>query len=151
MEKINGEYNRVYHWSKHKNLIIDANLTPISQDGAVALIRLLEDKINENAGFNRFHSKISFTRKYGCAKLWSNEICLPKYILPESTNTLIGYLRVGLVIHEFAHLMAYSMFRSYKHDRNFVTVLDSLLTFWNDNMRVENIDKTISGCKVIYS
>lgn len=150
MEKINGEYNRVYHWSKCKDLIEASNLTPINHENAIVLIRLLEDEIDKNSGFNRIgRCKVNFTRKYGCAKLRTWELCLPKDILPESTYTPIGYLRVGLVIHEFAHLVAYKMFKTYKHDRNFVIVLDSLLKYWSDNIRVNTIDKTISGCKIL--
>jgi hypothetical protein len=49
-----------------------------------------------------------------------------------------GYLRIGVVIHEFAHFVAMAYYQDNKHGRKFVYCQDEILKFWNKNIRIEN-------------
>lgn len=143
MEKFPGEYKRVYFWSKRKNLIRKANMTPITQEDAISLIRLVEEGyglLNHNA-FGK--TKVVFNRNSsGRAHYRTWTIILPSKSLPEEYSDPKRYftispcelLRVGVVLHEISHLAAFKAFKSRLHDKLFVKMFDDILEYWEKNI-----------------
>jgi len=146
MKKIRGEYTRVSHWSCKKDIIDEANKTPINIPDALALVRLLEDEfLSINMGDM---PKINVRFKlgaYGMAYYGYWKLVLPATELPYYGHKPIGYLRVGVVIHEVAHLVAFKGFRERNHGKLFVDCLDMLMEYWYSSIRIEQSTLKAAG------
>jgi len=152
LERFPGEYRRVYFWSKRKDLIRKTNMTSISKENAISLIRLIEEAygINNHNAFG--NAKIVFKKRTcGFARYSAWTIGLPSKEVPQSYLNPDNYyniypcdkLRVGVVLHEMAHLATYKAFRMGKHSRQFVEMFDDILEFWEKQIL---LDKEMIAC-----
>ena len=120
---IDGEYDCVAAASSNPALLALAHKVPVSKETAEQLINLFLPGI-----------AIHYRGYKGRAGS-SSGISLPA---PDnkwtSTDTVVGTLRAGIVLHEVAHLLQYAKSNRWAHDQEFTTILDriiaSTILFW---------------------
>lgn len=113
--RINGEYSRVSQLTSQYELLTRAHQTIIMREDAKALVELLSSGV-----------KVRFRGYKGHADLNKRTIALPSEGPSRVSNlsgTMVGKLRVGIVLHELAHIR----YGVGGHDGGFVEVLDQLL------------------------
>ena len=98
-----------------------AHRTPMVPEDARALVDLLSGHFGIAAPQVRFR-----VRSYGKAGPLGRYIVLPRERMRPASGA-IGYLRVGIVVHEFAHILARLLHGRVEHGLQFVQVLDAVL------------------------
>ena len=149
---IPGEYARVSQWSKERDLLRIAHVTPINVLDTTALLKKMA------ARYGLPQLKITW-RKGKCVghggidKDFNPHITLPTSVYePTFEHSPCERLRVGIILHEFAHILQYMKainaffedgdvmpnenpycYISRKvggHGLNFVSIFDKLLLEW---------------------
>ena len=116
---VDGEYQRVAQWSSRKDLLEKAHSTPCTMVQAKALLDILS---KENGV--RVHIRWRSGMGRGRAYCQSGMISLPTRVLQRGEQGRACKLRVGLVLHEPAHIVAGPR---HAHDRHYVRTLDRIL------------------------
>lgn len=132
-----GEYNSVYSFSMNKERMVRAHQTPCDFELALTLVTLMHCEFNSQyVSHPEIPPKVYFRRdKRGYKRSWARInlktgrkiICLPHeklMLTPEHVNPA-GKLRVGVVVHEFCHLLTWR--KSDAHGRLFTITFDELL------------------------
>jgi hypothetical protein len=111
---ISGEYDCVSKKTRHFDILRDAHRRSISRGDALALCELLRPSV-----------AVKFIGYRGRAHIRKNAISLPVVGWGHRTNggPGVGSLRVGIVLHELAHLR----YGKSGHGVGFVACLDRLL------------------------
>lgn len=144
-----GEYQHVLNRTTREAALVHAHRIPISRGDALWLVKQLAARFEVEQPVVRFSSKKGRAGKRflgadgrvrrgvrgedlasGVARR-VNYISLPGRILDVRDGEWYGYLRVGLVLHEFAHLLA--MARGHTcahHGPEFVQALDDVLDYF---------------------
>lgn len=152
--KIPGEYARVSQRSSVKHLLRRAHRQPITVDEAKRLISqvllrygIMEDRVRQ---VWRAGGRGKVVHRNSTLMPWQCTLTLPNTPLT-TPDKPVGQLRVGLVLHELAHILEYwdhyqearqlgydsirLLFptRNFYHGWNFVGILDRLLKrFYNE-------------------
>lgn len=130
---VKGEYPQVSKWSQQKILLRKAHNMPITRKAAKALISALTQA--HALPFTIDVSFIDAERGFGGFDGAGNAVIgLPAAPLPKAYADPAPYLRMGIVLHEFAHVLKIyreDQERGYEytdaHSKEFVNVLDELL------------------------
>ncbi len=123
---IDGEYVGVTQRSRQPNLLRHAHQTPTVPEEARVLVQILAEHFNIPAPAVRFR-----VRSYGRARRTQYDILLPRERMRPGNSPTIGHLRVGIVLHEFAHLLHHKRcpdIRCLDHGLEFCRILDEVLT-----------------------
>lgn len=138
-----GEYPGVAEMSMNLDRLRRAHVTPCDHALAYLLVAIMHNAHKDQYIYGGPAPVIKFRRdKRGFKRSWARSkpngmkrLCLPHEDLiynPITCRNPNGYLRVGVVIHEYAHLL--TMKSGELHGRAFVIVLDQLLfeteTYW---------------------
>lgn len=119
--QIPGEYQRVSEWSTQYFRLSQAHSTPITRENAYELIKKLALRYSIK---NLLVEWIAGRFKGRGGKKKGR----PFVQLPTEAGSGVGYLRVGLVLHEFAHVIRETSANpGMPHGREFVATLDKLL------------------------
>lgn len=141
-----GEYSKVCKLTRNLALLLSAHETPCNQDEAKALIETVARKYGLQVSAVRFKEGVRGWAYYKSQSL----------SLPASAGKGFGRLRVGIVLHEIAHLITRKKIGiplrvggmklrrktgEESHGTVFVSVLDDLLQGWSDgSLYTEEID-----------
>lgn len=120
VQQISGEYAMVARRSRNYALLKDLHETPCGQQVAKALIENISREFGVKVSAIRFKE---WTR--GRAYYKTSSLCLPA-----TPGKGFGYLRIGIVLHEIAHLIAFHRFRERAHRAPFIKTLDFLVQDW---------------------
>lgn len=116
--QIRGEYKRVSCLTRLPIIMAEANSTLIVVTESYALL----EKLKLEFPCVPFETNLSTKDQRGHASIWQGRISLP------IGN---GQIRIGLVLHEFAHIYHGSMgIGGSGHGPEFVECLDRILEFW---------------------
>lgn len=153
MKYFNGEYKSVIDASINSERLKLAHQTPCDVATAYFLIAIchkaagLDDKHTPLVKFRKPRAGKSRARGWGGRRAvmneaqsfshWRGYISLPETPCPkESVENPFGYLRVGLVLHEYAHALEILKFGDTNHGPRFTTILDKLVydtqQYWNN-------------------
>lgn len=147
MTKIAGEYDCVAAQSINPERLRRAHQTPCTADMAYFLIAVMHDKLfGQTSPTPRVRMRAPRAGKH-VARGWGGAIKTKSgtsrgYVsLPETPydplkdKTPFGKLRVGLVLHEYAHAVEVLRYGKTNHEPRFTLILDSLLyeseQFWS--------------------
>lgn len=119
--KIGGEYPRISQKTSCYEDLDRLHGTPITQADALDLIQHLAQKFQVQVG------KVMFKPRHKGRAMWlTRNIILPS--VPKCDTRRVGFLRTGIVVHEFCHLLALN--RGCKtHGDVFVKALDELVLY----------------------
>lgn len=118
---IGGEYTRISQKTAYYELLDRLHDTSISQAAAIALVQDLARTFQVNVGTVTFKP-----RHKGRAMYRTNNIILPA--TPKCDTRRVGFLRTGIVIHEFCHLLALQR-GCRNHGETFIKALDELVLY----------------------
>lgn len=118
--QIHGEYRCVARGTKHPELLDRLHGTGITPDAAADLTRYIVDKFDTCIGLIKFEYR-------HCGRfMWkTRNIILPAQPLTDPQSRY-GRLRVGIVVHEVAHAIAFDR-GCRTHAPAFIEVLDSVM------------------------
>ncbi|WP_224962709.1 SprT-like domain-containing protein [Geomonas subterranea] len=119
--KISGEYTRISQKTAYYDLLDKLHDTPISQGTAIELVQHLAQTFQVNVGkviFKQWHK--------GRAMYRTKNIILPA--TPKQDTRRVGFLRTGIVVHEFCHLLALQR-GCRNHGEVFIKTLDELVLY----------------------
>jgi len=156
---VSGEYNRVALWSHHRDLLDQAHGTPCTPAEAKALIGAMgrHFKCDVEVSFRAGHAGRSwpgrqrlrlpvdslpvdwqtYTERPGCKRM----------VTEGGQPSRIGWLRVGIVLHEYAHCLLRRKMSGVPlseikrqergpHGRLFVRTLDEVLEWWAGRSKI---------------
>lgn len=139
---IPGEYDSVARASLNRDRLRAAHRTPCDASTAYFLIAFLHEKHFPNTPMPEVRLREPIkgktrARGWGGVKIRNGVrrgyVSLPKTPLPTGSSPY-GYLRIGLVCHEYAHTFQVLKFNRTGHDAEFTMILDMLLfetsQFW---------------------
>lgn len=118
-ERLKGlEYANVVAASSWPLGLEIVNEQPLDVDGAMRLVRRLHRE-------QRYHRAldVAFAPPGHYASRGLSFPTVGRIVLPDQAPRL----RVGLVLHEFAHLLSFCDGEQYEHDERFVQTLDALV------------------------
>lgn len=123
--KISGEYTRISQKTAYHDLLDNLHDTPISQGAAIELVQHLAQTYHVNVG------KVIFKPRHkGRAMYRTKNIILPA--TPKQDTRRVGFLRTGIVVHEFCHLLALQR-GCRNHGEVFIRSLDELVLYVSQN------------------
>jgi hypothetical protein len=141
---IPGEYDKVSRQSSAPHRLRLAHQTSCTPENAYFLIAVMHEKYfpGEKAPIVRLRLPIKGkhrARGWGGVKtedgIRRGYISLPKTPMSDQKNPY-GFLRIGLVCHEFAHAFEMLKFNETSHGPRFTVILDTLLKetepFWSE-------------------
>lgn len=116
--RISGEYPRIAQKTSNYELLDRLHDTPITQGAALELIKDITGTFSIKIG------EVKFKPDHNGRAMWkTRNLILPS--TPKNGNRRVGRLRVGIVVHELAHLTAVD--RGCKtHGDAFIKILDEL-------------------------
>ena len=155
-QAVPGEYNKVVAQSADVPALLRAHQTPISRRDAEQMLLRLADRYNVTglrikwgakggrAGVLKFRTNVRAVRAVDGARVRVPVFYVYPYVnLPTQSMTLGGpwwdyfagksLLRVGLVLHEFAHVVVVARDFTGGHGSQFVAALDGLVSEWTIN------------------
>lgn len=75
--------------------------------------------------------RLAVVRDAAGAVVWENRVSLPRQTRAHATPDGPWHgLRVGVVLHEYSHLLDYARRKTTRHDATFTAVLDELVAWW---------------------
>ena len=129
VSQIYGEYAKVSRRTKNYDLLEMLHSTPCTQSEAIAMIESIAKQYGISVSAIRF-------REGSRGRAYYKKFSIT---LPATPGSGFGRLRIGIVLHEIAHLIACK--RGEKaHRQVFVDVLDTLTDEW-----FINNDELLSG------
>jgi len=132
--EIPGEYQKVSRLSRDPHRLQSAHQTPCTQEAAQKIVGIVDDLHDIEVSVVRF-------RERACGRAYYNRALS----LPATPGAGFGCLRVGIVLHELAHLVTWKQYgrpqrragtRRTKrkgaeaHGQVFVSILDDLIEMW---------------------
>jgi hypothetical protein len=140
---IPGEYDSVARQSCNKDRLRKAHETPCTESQAYFLIAIMHEKYFKGQAAPIVRLRAPMKGKKG-ARGWGGVkikdgirrgyISLPKTPMADPKSPW-GFLRIGLVCHEFAHALEMLKFCDTNHGIRFTVILDTLLAeteqFWS--------------------
>ena len=132
-----GEYPQVLHKVKNADRLISLHQTTCNESMARHIIERVRLEFN-----CVFLEKISISPRHRRGRAGSRVILLPSVPLQFSDSCVIGKLRIGLVLHELAHVIHWTRIRQRNnqdrkpHGREYCDILDMLIDWY-----IENINK----------
>lgn len=148
--KIPGEYPRVSQWTTQSFLLREAHATPCDYKEAGQILLALMGHFGVKVPL------VEYEGKRRAMAYYPRKIVFPRVPLPpEEKQFLSGYLRVGVVLHEYAHFLkdhrernvnssGYLVLRTPSHGRFFVACLDEILLWYKYHYRAERVNSPIS-------
>ena len=124
---IHGEYQMVSRRLQQYTLLARAHAEPIEQDEARTLVEMLAEHY-QLAYPVLVHFRHRSPGRISRTKDGKRLILLPSFPMPKVGGPFgkqVGYLRVGIVLHEFAHVL--DLDTAKRHGTGFVHILDELL------------------------
>ena len=147
MRSIPGEYDCVARQSMAPARLRKAHETSCKPEDAFFLIAVMHEKHFPGTAMPivKLRKPIrgkNTARGRGGMKRGRGYVSLPINPMVDKTQPY-GYLRVGLVVHEYAHAFEMLKFRQTSHGIRFTVILDSLLAeteqYWPTTRSVENL------------
>lgn len=130
-----GEYDNVCKYTTQYDNLKHAHCSPITIDESKEVLKLLCKKFNISykKGVWKFSSRV--TRGWGGLKNKKPYFSVPNKTLQEY-GYKYGYLRVGLILHEFAHVLHRSRRKQadQSHGRNYITILDRVVKYYYETI-----------------
>ena len=119
--KISGEYTMVGRRSKNYALLKQLHETACTQEEALSIVKTVSHQYGITVSVVRFREGVR-------GRAYCKTFALS---LPATPGAGFGRLRVGIVLHELAHLIAFHRFKERAHRRPFLSLLDYLGHEWS--------------------